>query len=83
MVQTFNPANVLVSDSIGKEIVDAAFTQEFLAQKGYNVGVIDGLAGAQTMFGIEQFQRAKGLGTAKRNNYTYLGGNDWYYLIEG
>ena len=32
MVQTFNPANVLVSDSIGKEIVDAAFTQEFLAQ---------------------------------------------------
>ena len=57
--------------------------QEFLAQKGYNVGVIDGIAGAPTMFGIEQFQRAKGLGTAKRNNYTYLGGDDWYYLIEG
>ena len=32
MVQTFNPANVLVSDSIGKEIVDTAFTQEFLNQ---------------------------------------------------
>ena len=59
------------------------WTQEFLASKGYNVGVIDGAAGAQTMFGIEQFQRAKNLGTAKRNNYTYLGGDDWYYLIEG
>jgi len=35
------------------------------------------------MFGIEQFQRDKNLGTAKRNNYTYLGGDDWYYLIEG
>jgi hypothetical protein len=58
------------------------WTQEYLTQKGYNVGYIDGLAGPQTMFGIEQFQRAKGLGTAKRNNYTYLGGDDWYYLIE-
>ena len=59
------------------------WTQEFLTQKGYNVGVVDGIAGPQTMFGIEQFQRAKGLGTAKRNNYTYLGGDDWYHLIEG
>ena len=59
------------------------WTQEFLTQKGYNVGVVDGIAGAQTMFGIEQFQRTKGLGTAKRNNYTYLGGDDWYHLIEG
>lgn len=59
------------------------WAQEFLASKGYNVGYIDGVAGAQTMFGIEQFQRAKGLGTAKRNNYTYLGGDDWYHLIEG
>ena len=59
------------------------WTQEFLASKGYNVGIIDGIAGAQTMFGIEQFQRAKNLGTAKRNNYTYLGGDDWYCLIEG
>lgn len=59
------------------------WTQEYLAQKGYNVGAIDGIAGAPTMFGIEQFQRAKNLGTAKRNNYTYLGGDDWYYLIEG
>lgn len=59
------------------------WTQEYLASKGYNVGIIDGIAGAQTMMGIEQFQRAKGLGTAKRNNYTYLGGDDWYYLIEG
>ena len=58
------------------------WTQEFLAQKGYNVGYIDGLAGPQTMFGIEQFQHAKNLGTAKRNNYTYLGGDDWYHLIE-
>lgn len=69
------------------EINDAGaltkWAQEFLAQKGYNVGVIDGIAGPQTMFGIEQFQRAKNLGTAKRNNYTYLGGDDWYYLIEG
>ena len=59
------------------------WTQEFLASKGYNVGYIDGIAGAPTMFGIEQFQRAKNLGTTKRNNYTYLGGDDWYHLIEG
>jgi len=59
------------------------WTQEFLTSKGYNVGYVDGVAGAQTMFGIEQFQRAKNLGTAKRNNYTYLGGDDWYHLIEG
>jgi len=59
------------------------WTQEFLTSKGYNVGYVDGVAGAQTMFGIEQFQRDKNLGTAKRNNYTYLGGDDWYYLIEG
>jgi peptidoglycan hydrolase-like protein with peptidoglycan-binding domain len=59
------------------------WTQEYLASKGYNVGYVDGLAGPQTMMGIEQFQRAKNLGTAKRNNYTYLGGDDWYYLIEG
>ena len=59
------------------------WTQEYLSSKGYNVGYIDGVAGPQTMFGIEQFQRAKNLGTAKRNNYTYLGGDDWYYLIEG
>ena len=59
------------------------WTQEFLASKGYNVGIIDGLAGPQTMMGIEQFQRAKNLGTAKRKNYTYLGGDDWYHLIEG
>jgi len=59
------------------------WTQEFLAQKGYNVGYIDGVAGAQTMFGIEQFQHAKNLGTIKRNGYSYLGGDDWYYLIEG
>jgi murein DD-endopeptidase MepM/ murein hydrolase activator NlpD len=59
------------------------WTQEYLASKGYNVGYIDGLAGPQTMFGIEQFQRDKNLGTTKRNNYTYLGGDDWYVLIEG
>lgn len=68
------------------EINDAGaltkWTQEYLASKGYNVGTIDGIAGAQTMFGIEQFQRAKGLGTIKRNGYSYLGGDDWYYLIE-
>lgn len=59
------------------------WTQEYLASKGYNVGIIDGLAGPQTMMGIEQFQRAKGLGTIKRNGYSYLGGDDWYVLIEG
>jgi len=59
------------------------WTQEVLSQKGYNVGYIDGVAGAQTMFGIEQFQHAKNLGTIKRNGYSYLGGDDWYYLIEG
>lgn len=69
------------------EINDAGaltkWTQEYLAQKGYNVGIVDGIAGAQTMFGIEQFQHAKNLGTVKRNGYTYLGGDDWYHLIEG
>lgn len=59
------------------------WTQEYLASKGYNVGIVDGIAGAPTMFGIEQFQRAKGLGTIKRNGYSYLGGDDWYHLIEG
>lgn len=59
------------------------WTQEFLTSKGYNVGIVDGIAGAPTMFGVEQFQKAKNLGTVKRNNYTYLGGDDWYYLIEG
>lgn len=59
------------------------WTQEYLASKGYNVGIIDGIAGPPTMMGVEQFQRAKNLGTIKRNGYTYLGGDDWYYLIEG
>ena len=59
------------------------WTQEYLASKGYNVGYVDGVAGAQTMFGVEQFQHAKNLGTIKRNGYSYLGGDDWYYLIEG
>lgn len=58
------------------------WTQKFLTSKGYNVGYVDGVAGAQTMFGIEQFQHAKKLGTVKRNGYIYLGGDDWYYLIE-
>jgi len=59
------------------------WTQEYLASKGYNVGYVDGIAGPQTMFGIEQFQRAKNLGMVKRNGYSYLGGDDWYHLIEG
>lgn len=58
------------------------WTQEVLSSKGCNVGIVDGIAGAQTMFGIEQFQHAKNLGTVKRNGYTYLGGDDWYHLIE-
>lgn len=58
------------------------WTQEYLASKGYNVGIIDGIAGPPTMMGVEQFQRAKNLGTIKRNGWTYLGGDDWYYLIE-
>lgn len=32
MVQTFNPDNVMLSDTLGKEIANDAFTQEFLAQ---------------------------------------------------
>lgn len=32
MAQTFNPDKVLLSDSIGKEVANDAFTQEFLAQ---------------------------------------------------
>lgn len=30
MPQKFNPDNVLLSDSLGKEVTDAKFTQEFL-----------------------------------------------------
>ncbi len=30
MVQTFNPAKVMLADSLGKEIINAEFTQEFL-----------------------------------------------------
>jgi HK97 family phage major capsid protein len=32
MPQKFNPDNVLLSDSLGKEVTDAKFTQEFLEQ---------------------------------------------------
>ena len=32
MAQTFNPDHVLLSDTLGKEIVDSTFTQEFLSQ---------------------------------------------------
>lgn len=30
MVQTFNPAKVMLADSLGKEIINAGFTQEFV-----------------------------------------------------
>lgn len=80
-----NTLNALCKYTI--EINDAGaltkWTQEYLASKGYNVGIIDGIAGPPTMMGVEQFQCSKSLGTIKRNGYTYLGGDDWYYLIEG
>lgn len=80
-----NTLNALCKYTI--EINDAGpltmWTQEYLSNKGYNVGMVDGIAGAQTMMGVEQFQRSKNLGIIKWNGYTYLGGDDWYVLIEG
>lgn len=53
----------------------------FWAQKrldilGYNSGGADGYAEQQTMDAIARFQTAYGLGVG------YLGGTDWYYMIE-
>lgn len=52
------------------------WVQERLNLLGYNAGYADGYAEQPTMDGIARFQRAYGLGVG------YLGGTDWYYMIE-
>ena len=42
----------------------------------FNAGYADGYAEQPTMDGIKRFQEAYGLGVG------YLGGTDWYYMIE-
>lgn len=53
------------------------WVQERLNSMGYNCGIADGSCGANTMAGINAFQRAYGLGQG------YLGGTDWVYLFGG
>jgi GH25 family lysozyme M1 (1,4-beta-N-acetylmuramidase) len=50
--------------------------QQYLNNLGFNCGVADGVAGHETLAGFARFQRAHGLGTG------YLGGTDWYYILE-
>ena len=50
--------------------------QQYLNGQGFNCGPSDGKAGALTLNGIKAFQKAYGLGQG------YLGGTDWYYIIE-
>lgn len=52
------------------------WTQERLNDLGYDAGYADGYAESPTMNGIARFQNAYGLGVG------YLGGTDWYYMIE-
>lgn len=52
------------------------WVQERLNYTGYNAGYADGVADQPTMDGIARFQQHYGLGVG------YLGGTDWYYIIE-
>lgn len=52
------------------------WVQSRLNSKGYNCGLVDGIAGVGTMNAIKSFQKANKLGQG------YLGGTDWYYLIK-
>lgn len=50
--------------------------QQYLNGLGFNCGYADGVAGHQTLAGFARFQVAHGLGQG------YLGGTDWYYILE-
>lgn len=52
------------------------WAQQRLNQLGYNCGIADGIAGANTMGAIANFQRANKLGVG------YFGGGDWDYLLK-
>ena len=58
------------------------WVQNRLNACGFNAGFADGIAEAPTMEAIQRLQEKYNLGSAKKNGYTYLGGNDWYYLVE-
>ena len=58
------------------------WTQERLTQLGFNSGFPDGYAEEPTMNAIYNFQKANNLGTTTKKGYTYLGGDDWYYLCK-
>ena len=51
------------------------WVQQRLNSRGFNCGAADGIAGTKTMTAIARFQENNGLGIG------YLGGEDWYYLI--
>lgn len=51
------------------------WVQNRLNSLGFNCGAADGIAGTKTMIAIARFQEENGLGIG------YLGGEDWYYLI--
>lgn len=51
------------------------WVQQRLNSRGFNCGAADGIAGTKTMTAIARFQEENGLGIG------YLGGEDWYYLI--
>jgi len=90
--------NVLVEDGIfGEKTLDEVkkytieyhdrgnltkWTQERLIQLGFNAGYPDGYAEEPTMSAIYAFQVANKLGTATRKGFSYLGGEDWYFLCK-
>ena len=51
------------------------WVQNRLNSLGFSCGAADGIAGTKTMTAIARFQENNGLGIG------YLGGEDWYYLI--
>ena len=51
------------------------WVQNRLNSLGFSCGAADGIAGTKTMTAISRFQEKNGLGIG------YLGGEDWYYLI--
>lgn len=53
------------------------WVQNRLNSLGFSCGAADGIAGTKTMTAIARFQEKNGLGIG------YLGGEDWYYLING
>ena len=53
------------------------WVQNRLNSPGFSCGTADGIAGTKTMAAISRFQEKNVLGIG------YLGGEDWYYLING